>query len=131
MAKKLNRKSWVVQQLRRVSMKWPPRNEVKKKNRREYYKIRKDGSRFAKPNFEYQCKSCEDWFPDKDTVMDHIVPVIDIKQDTVEEIDFYGIFVTGLFCEKDNFQVLCNPCHDKKSAAEVIERNKHKKNKKS
>lgn len=126
MGKKLNRKSWVVQRLRRLSMKWPPRNAVKKANRREYYKTRKDGSKYAKPNFEYQCNMCKNWFADKDTCMDHIEPIIDIDQDKVSEEEFYGIFVTGLFCDESNFQILCKKCHDLKTKSEQEERFKNK-----
>lgn len=118
MAKKLNRKTWIIQRLRRLSMKWPPRNRVKKANRREYFKTKVDGSQYNKPNFEYQCAACKDWFADKDTCMDHVIPVIEVDQDSVSEEEFYGIFVTGLFCEETNFQILCKSCHDDKTKVE-------------
>ena len=113
-----NRKSWVTQQLRRLSMKWAPRNKVKNSGRREYYKTKKDGSRYSKPNFEYECNHCKNWFPDSKVVMDHIIPVIDVKQESVSEQEFYGLFITGLFSYEDNWQVLCGPCHDEKTREE-------------
>jgi 5-methylcytosine-specific restriction endonuclease McrA len=100
-------------------MKWPPRNRVEKANRREYYKTRKDGSQYAKPNFEYQCNSCKEWFPHKDTCMDHIIPVVDPKdQNKYTEEEFIGKFVISLLSYEDNWQVLCHSCHDIKTEEE-------------
>jgi len=109
-------------------MKWPPRNAVKKANRREYYKTRKDGSKYAKPNFEYQCNMCKNWFADKDTCMDHIIPVVDPKDsEQYCEQDFIGMFVMGLLSYEDNWQILCHSCHDIKTEKENKIRQKTKK----
>jgi len=47
--------------------------------------------------------------------VDHIEPVID------PEVGFTGFsdFIERLFCEVDNLQVLCKPCHDEKCAEET------------
>ena len=128
MSKKLNRKTWLIQRLRRLSMKWPPRNKVKKANRREYYKTKVDGTQYNKPNFEYQCNMCKKWFADKDTCMDHIIPIVkpeDSEYNTEEQ--FIGMFAMGLLSYEDNWQILCLPCHDRKTEKENKIRQKTKK----
>lgn len=117
---KPNRKSWVTSQLRRLSMRWPPRNRVLKASRRELpRKVKKDGTPYKKANYEYQCNICKDWFRSSDTVLDHKIPVVkptDITEKTEEE--FIGKFAVSLLCYEDGWQILCNPCHDKKSDGE-------------
>lgn len=117
---KPNRKSWVTSQLRRLTMRWPPRGRVSKASRRELpRKIKKDGTPYKKANYEYQCKSCKKWFRSSDTVMDHVIPVVDPKaESSLTEEEFIGKFVVSLLCYEDNWQVLCNPCHDKKTEKE-------------
>ena len=118
MKKKPNRKSWLTHQLRRLSLKWPPRNNLKKNNRREYYKIRKDGTKFKKPNYEYQCNSCEKWFPDSKIQVDHVIPIMNSNTETFTEEQFYSHFILGLFCYEDNLQLLCEECHNIKTETE-------------
>jgi len=51
--------------------------------------------------------------------MDHIIPVVnpaEIKAKTEEE--FIGKFAVSLLCYEDNWQRLCNPCHDVKTINE-------------
>lgn len=127
MAKKLNRKSWIVQRLRRLSMKWPPRNRAKNENRREYYKTRKDGTKYSKPNFEYKCASCKKWFADKDIQLDHIVPVVDPEDgNKYTEEEFIGKFAVSLLCYEDGWQLQCIPCHTEKTLKENETRQKTK-----
>jgi len=117
---KPNRKTWVTSQLRRLSMRWPPRNRASKIGRRELpRKIKKDGTPYKKPNYEYQCNKCKDWFSSSKTVMDHIIPVVqpnDIKAKSEEE--FIGKFAVSLLCYEDNWQRLCSECHDIKTEQE-------------
>jgi len=123
MKRKPNRKSWITSQLRRLSLRWPPRGKVLKASRRELpRKIKKDGTPFKKPNYEYQCNVCKGWFRSSDTQLDHIQPVIDVKSDKFTEEEFYSTFVIGLFCYEDNFQVICHKCHDEKCKIEQKER---------
>ena len=46
--------------------------------------------------------------------MDHINPVVCPKEGFVD----WDVFIKRLFCEKDNLQVLCSGCHDKKTLKE-------------
>jgi 5-methylcytosine-specific restriction endonuclease McrA len=123
--KKLNRKNWIVQRLRRMSLKWPPRNNVKKANRREYYKTKKDGSKFSKPNFEYQCNICKKWLPDSQIQLDHINPVVDPEDSNLyTEEEFIGKFAISLLCYEDNYQIACINCHKMKTKKENKNRKK-------
>jgi len=89
--------------LRRMSMRWPPRNEVKNDARRPYKGEDK------RRKFEYQCSNCKKWFKGADVQVDHIVECGTLK--TAADLPK---FVETLFCEKDNMQLLCKGCHMKK-----------------
>lgn len=106
-------------------MKWPPRNNAKKRVRREYFKTKVDGSKYSKPNFEYQCNMCKSWFADKDIQLDHAIPVVDPEDSALyTEEEFIGKFAISLFCDEDNYQVLCIKCHDIKTEQENKKRKK-------
>lgn len=123
---KPNRKTWVIQRLRRISLAWPPRNKVYKANRREIpRKIKKDGTPFAKPNFEHQCNICKEWFAAKFIVMDHIMPVVSVDSlDNLSEEEYIGKFAVSLLSYEDNWQKICFECHDIKTRQENELRNK-------
>lgn len=91
-------KHWLTNKLRRLSYQWTPRKAVQKAARVSRGK--------------YRCNSClgENFGP-TDIQLDHILPVID------EEIGFvdWNTYIDRLFCEEDNFQVLCKPCHASKT----------------
>ena len=93
------RKSFIVNALRRASIKWPVRGDVLKKAQRPA-----EGEDLPKnTKWEYQCNSCKEWFFGKEVEVDHIEECgshADINQ-----------FAQMLFCESDNLQVLCKPCH--------------------
>ena len=101
-------KTWIIPRLRRLSYQWPPRNEAKKLARVERGK--------------YKCSQCNNIFGPKEVVLDHINPVV-----PVEGFENLGHFVESLFCEVSGFQVMCNLCHDLKTATEDILREKNKK----
>lgn len=128
-----NRKKWLVSQLRRLSMKWPPRNRVLKASRRELpRKIKKDGTPYKKANYEYRCNGCKNWFPNSKITMDHIKPVVDPKDVSIKtEEEFVGKFAVSLLSYENNWQVLCKNCHDSKSQKENKIRKKVKNRKKS
>ena len=83
--------------LRRISYQWPPRKEAIKK------------ARVARG--QYKCASCEKIFGPKEIQLDHKIPVVD------EEIGFvdWNTYIERLFCDAENFQVLCKPCHETKT----------------
>lgn len=92
--------SWIRSALRQKSRWWKPISDVKKASRRDYKGENK------RQKYEYQCALCEDWFPDKQIEVDHIVPAGSLKSSD----DLKG-FVERLFCEAEGLRVLCKDCH--------------------
>ena len=95
--------------LREKSMYWPPKGDAKKRARRSYKGPNK------RQRFEYKCNHCKAYFPDKEIEMDHIVGAGRLKS-----YDDLPRFVKNLFCEEDNYQALCKPCHKLKTDLEKI-----------
>lgn len=93
--------------LRQKSRWWKPITTCKMNARRPY----KGPSRRQK--FEYQCNVCKGWFPEKSINVDHVTPAGQLNGAQ----DLPG-FVERLFCEVDGLQVLCEKCHDEKTALE-------------
>lgn len=98
--------SFVTSALRAASRRWPPKftclNEAKTEK-----KVNPKTGRLAQ---HYLCASCNSEFTQKDVQVDHVAPIGTGK--TWDE------FIDGLFCEKENLQVLCIPCHKIKSLKE-------------
>lgn len=57
----------------------------------------------------YLCAKCRKDFPKTSVQVDHIEEVVLDKFTTWDE------FIERLFCNSDNLQVLCIPCHKKKT----------------
>lgn len=83
--------------LRRASLRWGPRNEVKRDAKVE--------------RGIYICASCKKRTRNKDIQIDHIIPVVD------PEVGFqdWNTYISRMFCEKDNLQAICKTCHKKKT----------------
>jgi len=96
--------------LRRAFTRYPVKHQVKINNRR----IKKGSKRF-----EYQCEACRGWFPNSQIEVDHINPAGSLKT-----FDDLPGFVERLFCEEDNLQLICKPCHLKKTKEERSRRSK-------
>lgn len=103
--------SFIRSALRQKSRWWKPISLCKEKSRRPYQGTNK------RQKFEYQCKKCKGWFPEKQINVDHIVPAGSLNSSK----DLPG-FVERLFCEVDGLQVLCEKCHDKKTKADKHEK---------
>ena len=99
--------SFIRSALRQKSRFWKPITQCKMKARRAY----KGPSKRQK--FEYQCKECKEWFPDKKINVDHIHPAGSLRCAN----DLPG-FVERLFCEIDNLQCICESCHNVKTQNE-------------
>lgn len=99
--------SFIRSALRQKSRWWKPITECKLQAKRAYKGTNK------RQKFEYQCKACKGWFPEKQINVDHIKPAgsLNCAQDLPG-------FVERLFCEQDNLQVLCEKCHDTKTKLE-------------
>lgn len=99
--------SFIRSALRQKSRWWKPITECKLKAKRVYKGPNK------RQKFEYQCKTCKNWFPEKQINVDHIVPAGSLN--CAEDLPG---FVNRLFCEQENLQVLCTECHNEKTKLE-------------
>ena len=97
---------WIKSHLERLSYKWPPRTKAIQ------FARRKSELSDKRTKYQYQCNYCKEWFKGKDIQLDHIVPKGRYDRET------FFIWLDRLFCGTDGFQVLCIPCHKKKSATE-------------
>ncbi|MGL5078376.1 MAG: HNH endonuclease [Waterburya sp.] len=101
--KKVNLKTWLVPKLRRASYMWPARKKVL------------DAARIERGR--YRCAHCNLIFGPKEISLDHINPVV-----PTNGWDNWDGYITRLYCEPEGLQVLCDPCHDKKTKTEEKER---------
>lgn len=97
--------SFIRSALRQKSRRWAPIYQCMNDARR----ASKDKSN-PKLKWQYKCAKCRKWKPAKEVSVDHIVPAGSLRRE--EDL---ARFVSMLFCEQDNLQVLCKPCHDKKT----------------
>lgn len=99
--------SWIRSALRQKSRWWKPATEAKTKARRAYKGKNK------RQKWEYKCAECTHYFKATEINIDHIVPAGSLKTYS----DLPG-FVERLFCEANGLQVMCEDCHNKKTAKE-------------
>ena len=103
---------FITSALRSATRRWPPKYERVKDSFTKIKKNRKTG-RDAK---HYCCSICKEEFPQREVQVDHIEPI--------GTCPTWDEFIEKLFCEKDNLQVVCKPCHKLKSAKERHESKK-------
>lgn len=97
--------AFIKSQLRGASWKWGPTVETHREARRG--------------RGQYECNVCKQIVPptlnrQKNIAVDHIIPIVNPETGFTSWNDF----VNGLFCEKDNLQLICKACHTKKSKEE-------------
>ena len=97
--------SFIRSALRRAASNYPVKYQVKDQARRV-----KPKGKEGRHRFEYHCAHCNEWFPDKEVEVDHIIGAGSLKEYT----DLPG-FVERLFCEPRGMQILCKPCHQLKT----------------
>lgn len=100
--------------LRQGTRRYPPKYNVLNAAKTEKKKNEKSG-RMAQ---HYRCAQCKKEYTSTNVQVDHIRPVVDVKDGFVD----WNTFIERLFCEEDNLQVLCTGCHDKKSKKERAKR---------
>ena len=103
-------KAWVIGILRRAMVRWEPKRDALDEAC-VGQKVNKRTGRLAK---HYCCADCGGVFVLRDVQVDHIEPVVDPEVGFVD----WETFVDRMFCETDNLQVLCKPCHKDKTKAE-------------
>jgi len=88
--------------------------------------LKKDGTPGKRNQVRYRCAACKELFSQKDVQVDHLKTVVPLWK---KEKDMtYDEIVRGVFCDKDNLQVLCSTpmkrndgkssCHKKKTDEE-------------
>jgi len=92
---------WIRSGLRRMSIRWRPKNEV-------LAEIRRPKENGGRSKWEYPCKTCKQWFIRAHVEVNHIIPCGSLKS-----FGDIGPFCQRLFCEKDGFEILCLDCHKK------------------
>lgn len=111
--------SFIRNQLRGATRKWAPISNVKKKA---------NVSRGV-----YLCNECKQHVPVSVRVgnkrvnnvfVDHIEPIVDPVVGFVS----FDEYINRMFCEEDNLQLLCGPCHDTKTLEERALRAETRKN---
>lgn len=102
-------KSFITSLLRQGTRRWAPITEVEKEARVE--------------RGFYLCACCKESVPattkvgkkrQKNVFVDHIDPIVNPETGFTTWDDF----IERMFCEKENLQLLCKSCHDKKSSEE-------------
>ena len=93
--------------LRAKWTRYPPKYQVLNAAKRPYMGSDK------RRKFEYQCNACKNYFPQKEVQVDHKVPCGSLK-----DYDDLPRFVERMFCEPEDLQVLCKPCHNRKTQEE-------------
>lgn len=96
--------------LRTLSRKWPPKFEALK---RALIGKRLDPAT-GKMSNRYQCAGCGNLFKATDVQLDHIDPVVDLREGFVD----WNIYIERMFCEAEGYQVLCSECHGVKTLNE-------------
>jgi 5-methylcytosine-specific restriction endonuclease McrA len=92
--------------MRKAWQKWPPRFEALKRVRRPYVGPN------TRQKWEYQCAHCSGWFLAKEVSVDHITPWGSLNGLSNDEA------WARLLVHVDALQILCKPCHDRKTDSE-------------
>ena len=111
-------RAFVISALRAYMKRYPPKWKALK-DAMVGKKVNKRSGRLAE---HYECASCNGFFVARDVQVDHIEPVVAPD----EGFKDWWTYINRLYCEADNLQVLCKPCHKEKTNAERKERSKKK-----
>mgnify|MGYP003642493584 FL=1 len=103
-------RSFVTGALRTATRRWPPKYKALKKA----FTKRQINSKTGKLAMHFKCASCLSSFVSGDVQVDHKSPAVDPAVGFVS----WDVYVDRLYCEVNNLQVLCKPCHAEKTAAE-------------
>lgn len=103
------KKAFIISVLRGGSRRYPPKYETLNEAKTEK-KINTASGRVAQ---HFMCNQCKKDFPQKLVEVDHIQPVVGISGFTT-----WDNFIQGLYCDRNNLQVLCKTCHAIKTKKE-------------
>lgn len=99
--------TWLRSGLRKLSRRWPPIYQALALAKRPY-----EGESKRK-KFMWQCAKCCGLFDSKAVAVDHKKPA-----GTLLSLNDLPEFVSNLFCNVEDLQVLCKECHDIKTYIE-------------
>lgn len=103
-------RTFIVSVLRAGSRKWPPKYQVLNEAKTE----KKVNTKTKRMGQHFQCAACAKDFPSSQVQVDHIEPIVS----TEDGFTSWKDFIERLYCEKENLQVLCKPCHSLKTKKE-------------
>jgi len=95
-------KSFITSTLRSGTRRWPPKHMVLADAKTER-KINPATGRLAQM---YLCQHCKQEFSSRDIQVNHRLPVV-----SLEGFVSWDVFIERLYCEADELEVLCKPCH--------------------
>lgn len=75
--------------------------------------------------FWVQCEECKKMEAKSNVQVDHKIPLVPIDK-TLEDMSWDEV-VDRLWCDEENLQILCKPCHKGKTKTENAERRLFKK----
>lgn len=114
-------------EVRKLWLRWPPRNEVLKLARRRVV-IGKFLNGNDKYGFEHQCAICKEYFPQikakPSVTVDHIEPVGGWSDDIRMWGRDLGRMWQRSLCGVEGLRVLCDPCHRVVTNEQLKERSK-------
>lgn len=103
-------KSFITSTIRAGFRRYPPKYEALKLAK-VGKKVNESSGRLAE---HYRCRGCSKDFPASQVQVDHISPAVSPE----EGFTTWDSFINNLYCDVSNLQVLCIPCHSKKSSEE-------------
>ena len=105
-----HQRRFIIAALRAATRRWPPKyntlNAAKTKKKKNALT-----GRLAQ---HYRCNACKNDFPLKQVQVDHIVPAVDPATGFTN----WDEYISRLFCDENNLQVLCKACHNIKTQGE-------------
>lgn len=103
---------YILNILREGTIRWHVRNQALK-NASKKFKDGKFKNGKIKWKTYWRCKQCREWFRDQELMeVDHIKEI-----GSYEGFHQIKNYIRRMYCKLENLQVLCKPCHKKKSRA--------------
>lgn len=117
--KEFNSKNWLIHQLRRLSLKYPPRISAINKVKTTYFIKSKKGTDVKRVSFK--CEKCgKEGLKNGEKEVNHKIPVVSTK----EGFTNFDDFINRLFCKEEGFEILCFFCHSEITKEQNEERRK-------